>query len=156
LPDQRPTDLQIDLDSGSVATRSQTEIELGNLVCYQDQLISLSPQSVASFVCSAIDWRSSLSSGWPRIRKTSTPFRSKLKVLLQAGSDDESLALLRKAAALAPDRTTVRDLLVKVMMVLMRKDFRRAHRPDGPSSNKLVTDPAQRREVLRWRVQGPH
>jgi len=47
----------------------------------------------------------------------------KAQVLLQAGSADESLALLRKAAALAPDRTTVRDLLVKVMMVLMRKDF---------------------------------
>jgi hypothetical protein len=47
----------------------------------------------------------------------------------------------------------VRALLVKVMMVLMRKDFA-AHVGLTDELDKLVTDPAQRREVLRWRVQG--
>jgi outer membrane protein assembly factor BamB len=54
---------------------------------------------------------------------------------------------------LAPDRPTVRNLLVKVMMELMRKDFA-AHVSLTDELDKLVTDPAQRREVLRWRVQG--
>src|SRR5207248_3043174 len=131
----------------------QTEIELGNLVCYQDQLISLSPQSVASFVLNSERLEKQLEQRLATNPEDIDALSIKAQILLQDGNADESLALLRRASTLAPDRPTVRSLLVKVMMVLMRKDFA-AHVSLTDELDKLVTDPAQRREVLRWRLQG--
>jgi outer membrane protein assembly factor BamB/tetratricopeptide (TPR) repeat protein len=153
LPTSGQQICKIDLDSGSIVSRAQTEVELGNLVCYQDQLISLSPQSVASFVLYSERLEKQLEQRLAAHPEDIDALSIKAQILLQADKADESLSLLRRAAELAPDRTTVRALLVKVMMVLMRKDFA-AHVGLTDELDKLVTDPAQRREVLRWRVQG--
>jgi outer membrane protein assembly factor BamB len=153
LPTSGQQICKIDLDTGAIVSRAQTEIELGNLVCYQDQLISLAPQAVASFVLYSGRLEKQLEQRLAANPDDIDALSIKAQILLQAEKADESLSLLRRAAALAPDRTTVRALLVKVMMVLMRKDFA-AHVGLTDELDRLVTDPAQRREVLRWRVQG--
>ena len=144
---------KIDLDAGSIVSRAQTEVELGNLVCYQDQLISMSPQSVTSFVLLSERLEKQLEQRLATNPQDVEALSIKAQILLQGNKADESLSLLRRAAALAPDRTTVSDLLVKVMMVLVRKDLT-THVGLTDELNKLVTDSAQRREMLRWRVQG--
>lgn len=144
---------KIDLEAGSIVSRAQTEVELGNLVCYQDQLISMSPQSVTSFVLLSERLEKQLEQRLAANPLDVEALSIKAQILLQANKADESLSLLRRAAALAPDRTTVSDLLVKVMMVLVRKDLP-AHVGLTDELNKLVTDASLRREMLRWRVQG--
>ena len=74
LPTSGQQICKIDLDTGTIVGRAQTEVELGNLVCYKDQLISVSPQSVASFVLLSEHWNSSFKSDWLPTRKTSTPW----------------------------------------------------------------------------------
>jgi hypothetical protein len=144
---------KIDLETGQIVARAQTEIELGNLVCYQDQLISQSPQSVASFVLLSEGLQNKLQARLAANPRDVDALALQAQISLQAGNASESLSLLRRAAELAPDRTAVRDLLVKVMLSLVRQDFAK-HAPLTDELEKLVTDPAQRREVLRWRVQG--
>src|SRR5205085_9009967 len=77
----------------------------------------------------------------------------KAQILFQEGNAGESLTLLRRAAEQAPERAMIRTLLVKVMLALVRQDFA-THAALTDELEKLVTDPVQRREVLRYRVQG--
>jgi outer membrane protein assembly factor BamB len=144
---------KIDLDAGAIVSRAQTETELGNLVCYKDQLISLSPQAVASFVLLSEQLEKQLIERLAANPEDLEALALKAQILLQEGKAEESLTLLRRAAVLAPERPTIRNLLVKVMLALVRQDFT-THLPLTDELEKLVTDPAQRREVLRWRVQG--
>jgi outer membrane protein assembly factor BamB/tetratricopeptide (TPR) repeat protein len=144
---------KIDLKTGTIAGRAQTEIELGNLVCYKDQLISVSPQSVASFVLLSEHLEQQLQERLAANPKDIDALALKAQILLQEGKADKSLELLRSAHKLAPDQSTIRSLLVKVMLALVRQDFA-AHAALTDELDKLVTDPVQRREVLRWRIQG--
>src|SRR5205085_5968204 len=77
----------------------------------------------------------------------------KAQILFQEGNAGESLTLLRRAAEQAPERAMIRTLLVKVMLALVRQDFA-THAALTDELEKLVTDAATRREVLRYRVQG--
>lgn len=144
---------KIDLKTGAIAARAQTEIELGNLVCYKDQLISLSPQAVASFVLFNEDLARDLEARLAANSQDVDALALKAQVLLQESKADESLELLRRAGKLAPERTTLQGLLVKVMLALVRQDLAN-NLPLTDELIQLVTDPAQRREVLRYRVQG--
>jgi outer membrane protein assembly factor BamB len=153
LPASGQQIFKIDLDVGTIAGRAQTEIELGNLVCYQDQLISLSPQSVASFVLLSEHLQKQLEERLAANPKDVDSLALKAQILLQEGDAEKSLALLRRAHDLAPERPTIRGLLVKVMLAVVRQDLA-AHLPLTDELDKLVTDPVQRRELLRWRVQG--
>lgn len=145
--------LKIDLNTGKIVAKAQTEVELGNLVCYKDQLISQSAQTVASFVLHSEKLQKLLDD---RLRGNPQDIDALLlqaQILLQEGKSSDSLDLLRKANQIAPDKVTVRGLLAKVMLVLLRQDFA-ANLHLTEELDKLVTDPAQRREVLRFRVQG--
>jgi outer membrane protein assembly factor BamB len=145
--------LKIDLDEGTILAQAQTEIDLGNLVCYQDQLISQSPLHVASFVLLSEHLQKQLDERLAANKSDVEAVSLKAQILLQEGKATESLDLLRRASKLAPQSITVKGLLVKVMLALLRQDFD-SHFALTDELDKLVSDPAQRREVLRWRVQG--
>ncbi len=145
--------LKIDLDTGKVVATAQTEIELGNLVCYKDQLISQSPQTVASFVLHSESLQKQLDARLAANPRDIEALLLRAQILLQEGQADQSLSLLRQAHAIAPEKATVRNLLAKVMLVMLRQDFA-SHLELTEELEQLVTDPAQRREALRFRVQG--
>jgi outer membrane protein assembly factor BamB len=144
---------KIDLDTGMIVSRVQTEVELGNLACYQDHLVSLSPLSVASFVLLSDHLQRQLEERLVANPRDLDALALKAQILLQQAQPDESLALLRRAHELAPDRPTIRNLLIKVMLALVRQDVT-THVALTDELDKLVTDPGQRRELLRWRIQG--
>jgi outer membrane protein assembly factor BamB len=144
---------KIDLDNGTIAGRTQTEVELGNLVCYKDTLISVSPQSVASFVLLSDHLQKELQERLAANPQDIDALALKAQILFQEGNAGESLTLLRRAGEQAPQRAMIRTLLVKVMLALVRQDFA-THAALTDELEKLVTDPVQRREVLRYRVQG--
>lgn len=153
LPTSGQQICKIDLEKGTIVGQTQTEVELGNLVCYQDQLISVSPQCVASFVLLSEHLQQQLQERLAANPQDIDALALKAQILLQTGDADDSLTLLRRAAELAPDRLMIRSLLVKVMLALVRQDVSK-HAALTDELDKLVTDPAQRREILRWRVQG--
>lgn len=145
--------LQIDLHRGTIAGRATTEIELGNLVCYQNELISLSPQAVASFVLLSDALKQQLQQRLAANPQDLEALALQAQILLQEGQPDQALTLLRQAQRLAPQHTTLRHLLVKVLLALVRQDHQ-THLALTEELEQLVTDPAQRREVLRWRAEG--
>jgi outer membrane protein assembly factor BamB len=145
--------LKIDLDEGTIVSRAQTEIELGNVVAYQDQLISVSPQYAASFVLLSEALQQKLEERLAADSRDIEALSLRGQILLQEGKPDESLTLLRRAHELAPEKTVVRELLVKVMLALLRQDLA-AHIELTEELDKLATEPAERREALRWRIQG--
>ncbi len=143
---------KIDLDDGKIVSRAKTEIELGNVVCYKDQLLTQSAQHVAAFFLTEplLAWIDATLKKDPDDPKA---LSLKGQVLLQEGKRKESLELLRRAVAKNPDDLAARSLLVKVMVSLLRDDFA-AHYALAEELDQLVTDPIQRREILRWRAQG--
>jgi outer membrane protein assembly factor BamB len=144
--------LKIDLDEGKIVGRAKTEVDLGNVVCYQDQLISQGPQTVAAFFLSE-PLQARLEEDLKRNPGDLKALALKGQVLLQEGKTTESLDVLRQAHQQDPSSEPIRSLLVKVMLALLRDDFT-AHIGLTDELEKLVTDPAQRREALRWRVKG--
>src|SRR6478672_945078 len=92
---------KIDVEAGTIVGRAQTEIELGNLVCYKDQLISLSPQAVASFVLLSEHLQKQLEERLAANPKDLDALALKAQILLQEGEADQSLTLLRRAYELA-------------------------------------------------------
>ena len=145
--------VQIDLAEGKIVGQAQTEVELGNVVVAHDQLISQGPQTVASFVLLSDELRERLAERLAANPRDSDALALQAQIALQEEKPDESLALLRRAHDLDPGKSHVRNLLVKVMLTLLREDFA-AHLDLTEELDKLVSDPVQRREVLRWRAQG--
>ncbi len=143
---------KLDLDAGQIVSRAKTEIDLGNVVCYKDQFISQSAQHVASFFLTEplLAWIEATLKTDPDNAKA---LSLKGQVLLQDGKREEALDLLRKAVTTNPDDLAAKSLLVKVMLSLLRDDFA-ANFELADELDKLVTDPVQKREVLRWRAQG--
>jgi outer membrane protein assembly factor BamB len=144
--------LKIDLDEGKIVGRAKTEVDLGNVVCYQDQLISQGPQTVAAFFLSE-PLQARLEADLQKNPNDVKALALKSQVLLQEGKSTESLNVLRQAHQIAPDDSGIRTLLVKVIFALLRDDFT-AHAGLTGEVEKLATDPAQRREALRWHVKG--
>ena len=143
---------KIDLDEGKIVSRAKTEIDLGNAVCYKDQLVAQSAQHVASFFLTEplLAWIDDTLQKDPENPKAMS---LKGQVLLQEGKRNESLDLLRRAVAKNPSDLAARSLLVKVMISLLRDDFA-TNFALAEELDQLVTDPVQRREILRWRAQG--
>ncbi|MDX1945761.1 MAG: PQQ-binding-like beta-propeller repeat protein [Pirellulaceae bacterium] len=144
--------LKIDLADGKIVATAKTEIDLGNVVCYQDQLVSQSPQQMAAFYLSE-----------PLVQRIELVLKEnpndaealalKGQILLQEGKKAESLDLLRRAVSKNPENTSAKSLLVKVMLSLLRDDFA-ANFALAEELDQLVTDPAQQREILRFRALG--
>lgn len=144
--------LKIDLEEGKIVGRAKTEVDLGNVVCYKDHLISQSPQTVAAFYLSE-PLQKQLDERLKANPNDAEALALQGQVLLQEGETAESLDVLRRAHQNAPTSEPIRSLLVKVMFALLRDDFS-THIGLTDELEKLVTDPAQRREALRWRVKG--
>ena len=146
--------MKIDLDTGKIAAKAQTEVELGNLVCYKDQLISQSPQTVASFVLLSESLQKQLDE---RLAAESARHRGPAAAGADSAAGRQGRRIAEAAAARPtrslPTRRPSAACLAKVMLAMLRQDFA-ANLELTDELDKLVTDPAQRREVLRFRVQG--
>ena len=144
--------VKIDLASGKIAARATTEITLGNLVCYKDEIISQSSDWIASFYQSeplSERIEATLATNpndiWALTRKG--------EILLQAGDRKESLEALWKAHRLEPGNDATRTMLIKVVLLLLKDDYA-THRDVASKIEGLIDQPAQRRELLRLKAQG--
>ena len=93
---------KINLDTAEIADRARTEVELGNLACFNNELISISPESVASFVLLSKHLEEELSQRLAANPQDLDALSLKAQILLQQDKADESLDLLRRAAKLRP------------------------------------------------------
>ena len=94
---------------GKIVSRAKTEIELGNVICYKDQLLTQSAQYVASFYLTE-PLQAWIDETLKREPDHPKALSLKGQVLLQEGKRTESLDLLRRAVAKNPG-----DLAARLM-----------------------------------------
>jgi outer membrane protein assembly factor BamB len=143
---------RIDLSEGKIVSRAKTEAPLGNVICHQDQLISQSSANVAAYYL-AEPLADRVAETLAKNPDDPEALALQGQILLQAGRREESLAVLRRAAANRPGDLKARSLLVKVMLSLVRDDFA-ANFHLAEELDQLVTDPTTRREILRYKALG--
>lgn len=144
--------LKIDLNQGSIVQTLKTDSTLGNLVAYHDQLISLSPEKLASYYLSeplqkVVDQRLAENNrdAWALARKG--------ELLLQAGDRDGAVGFLKRAYQVTPDDETIRVLLVQTFLTALNDHFK-AHMAEAATIEGLLDEPEMVAEYLRLMAQG--
>lgn len=152
LPTTSQQLLKIDLAKGEIVSRAKTEVTLGNLICYRDELMSVSSDSISSFYLSE-PLRKRIDEALAANPSDTWALTRKGEILLQEGDRAQSLELLRQVRRLAPKDDAAKTLLAKVMLSLLKEDFA-ANAPLVDELEPLIDQPQQRRELLRLRAQG--
>jgi outer membrane protein assembly factor BamB len=146
--------LKLELDSGKVAEKSRTELNLGNLISFEGQIISAGHDQISAFY-RAEHIEALVTEALQKNPNDVQALARMGEILLAKGETQESLELLRRAQQARPDDIRIRGLLARVMLVLLRTDFVN-HHDLVPEARKLITDPVQRRELLRLQAVGMH
>lgn len=144
--------VRFDLDQGRVIERVKTDLPLGNLICYRDEIISQSPAGLSVFPMVA-------------------PLRERVAEMLRANPNDpwaigrqaelltydgkvvEALDLLRRGCQTHPDDADLRALLVVNLMSSLRADFPR-YRALAGELERLIDQPVEREQFLRLMAAG--
>jgi outer membrane protein assembly factor BamB len=143
--------LKIDLDKGEVASRVKTEVPLGNLVCYRDDLLSQSGEGVAAFYLTE-PLRKRTEELLAKNPADAWALARKGEILLQDGQQREAVDLLRQAHKLSPGDEGTRSMLVRVMLSLLKENYEK-HADLADEALQLVGDqPAQARVLSRLRA----
>ncbi len=144
--------VEVDLNKGKIAQRVETPRVLGNLLCYDDQVISQGVDQVAAFyqikpLRRLVDQRlaKSADDAWALARHG--------ELLVNDGQQEQALGVLRRAYELAPRDEAVRTLLVSSFLELLRKDFA-GHVAVAPAIEPQIHLPHQRLEFLRLMAAG--
>jgi outer membrane protein assembly factor BamB len=147
--------LKIDLDKGEIVSRVKTEVTLGNLVCYEDDLVSHSGEMLTAFYLTE-PLRKRVDELLAKNPADVWALTRKGEVLLQDGQAREAVDLLRKAYALKPQDEATRSMLARVMISLLREDYEQ-HADLTEEAVRLVADqPAEARELQRLRAMAMH
>lgn len=143
--------LKIDLDKGEIASRVKTEVPLGNLVCYREDLVSQSGEGLTAFYLTE-PLRKKTEELLAKNPSDAWALARKGEVLLQDGQQREAVNLLRQAHKLTPNDEGTRSMLVRVMLSLLKEDYEK-HADLADEALQLVADqPAQARELSRLRA----
>jgi outer membrane protein assembly factor BamB len=152
LPTTSSELLEVELKSGEITERVKTPRVLGNLLCYNDQVISQGVDRVAAFYqieplrrLVAERLAESADDAWALGRQG--------ELLVHDGQKREALTVLRRANELAPRDETVRTLMVSLFLDLLRQDFAE-HVTVATTIESQIQLPHQRLEFLRLMAAG--
>ncbi len=144
--------VQIDLDAGKIHKRTSTTRVLGNLICFQDEIISQGPDFLAAYY-QAGPLKERVEKTLAENPEAVDALARYGEVLLQEGKRDEALATLWRANALAPDNDMTRALIVDALLDALREDFS-ANARTANEIERLIDRPEQRSEYLRLMAEG--
>lgn len=152
LPTNASQLLKIDLNKGEIAAQVKTGTTLGNLVCYKDELISQTPESISSYYLTE-PLRKRTEELLAKNPDDSWALARKGEILLQDGKQEEALRALRRALVLAPGDAETKGMLARAMLSLLRADFAANKALAAEAEPLLAEQPALRRELLRLKAQ---
>jgi len=154
LPTTTSNLVRIDLDKGSITGRMRTDVPLGNLICYKDEVIAHSATAVSSFYqieplrkLVAARLQESPEDPWALARQG--------ELLLYDGKSREALAALKRAYELDPEDDGVRSLLVTTFLTSLKTDFA-ANRDFAEQVQPLIDLPLQQAEYWQAMAKGFH
>ena len=152
LPTTEKKILKIELATGKVVAEVETNRELGNLICYQNNVVSLGTEWCAAyyqrdFLRTEVDARLERNGNdeWALARRA--------ELLLQDGHRDEALDVLRKTHKLNPDDNAIRVLLVETLLGILRTDFAQ-NTSLIDELEPLIDQPSQLNEFAKLKAVG--
>jgi outer membrane protein assembly factor BamB/tetratricopeptide (TPR) repeat protein len=144
--------VRVDLKTGKIDQQVRTERPLGNLVCYQDEIVSHGVDGLSTFPMIG-PLRKQVAAQLAKNPQDSRTLARLAELQVYDGQRDEALATLRKALELEPASLQLRDQLVQAMLDALQSDFA-GHRKLIPEAEKLLEQPAQRERFLRLMAAG--
>jgi outer membrane protein assembly factor BamB/predicted Zn-dependent protease len=144
--------LKIDLSAGEVARSYETEHALGNLICFQEQVISLTPSKLETYY-QAEPLRELVEAQLKENPDDPDALAQHAELLLQDGNQAEALKSLRRAYELAPENFRIARLLSQTILSGLRTDFAE-YRDIAIELRPLIESPAQQVEYQRLMATG--
>lgn len=143
----------LDLDRGEIEdfVKSRTGVVPGNLICYQDSIISQRGGDIDCFY-QLQPLESRIQAALAGNVKDSEALMYQGQILLERGQPQEAVERLRRSLELVPDPHT-QELLVEGTLELLRSDFT-AHRGLLAELDRLVERHDHRIEYLRLKGSG--
>jgi outer membrane protein assembly factor BamB len=139
--------LKIDVETGKIAEQIPTGRVLGNLICYQDQIISQSVNDLLAFYQTE-PLRARVAADLAKNPDDGDALARQGELLLYDGKQAAALAALRRAYQLKPGDDAIKTLLVQTLMDAMKNDFA-GSQAIAAELESLIDQPAQRVEYLR-------
>ena len=114
--------LQIDVKTGETLKAIELNEPFGNLVCFNDQVISQTPDSLSVYY-QLEPLRQEVSIRLAANDEDIWALSRQSELQLQEGNYDAALTTLRKSMQIAPDDLAIEQLLVRTMLHLLRQDY---------------------------------
>ncbi len=152
LPTSADRLLKIDVKTGDIVEDIATDLTLGNLVAYKDQVISLNVDWLAAYYQTeplrqivADRLAANPSDGWALARQA--------ELLLHDGRHGEALEVFQRAYKLNPEDDSIRASLVRSLLAALRDDFP-SNQTYAVELENLIDQRAEQAEFCRWMAVG--
>ena len=152
LPTSAGRLLKIDINTGQLDKEIETNLVMGNLLAYRDQIVS-----------QGVDWLSVYYQSEPLRRIVTEKLQKnpddvwalarRAELELYDGQRSEALATLQAAFRLAPNDDSVRSLLVTSLLSALRDDFAQ-NQDSARQLEDLIDQPSQQMEYYRLMARG--
>lgn len=152
LPTTTSSLVKISLADGAITERTATPAPLGNLICYKDEVITHSADSVASFYQVA-SLRRRVAKQLEQNADDSWALARQGELFLHDGKSEDALRALRRAHELDPDDDAVRGLFVSTFLTAIKLNFD-AHQELSDQVRPLIELPTQQTEFWRLTAEG--
>ena len=143
---------EIDIQTGNVIDKTKLQKTLGNLICYEDQIISQTPDSLTVYY-QLEPLKTEVATRLAADKDDVWALSRKCELLVQEQLYDEALVVLRSTAELAPNNLGIEQLMIRTMISLLRADYA-TYESLGPELQQLTMTMGQFEEYLQTKAEG--
>lgn len=147
LPTTDKALVKIDLREGQAVEMVRTNLVLGNLICYQDEVISQNVDYLTTYYQTAA-LRRRVARALADNPQDPWALARKAELDLHDGKQEAALAAMRQAVRLDPENDEMRALLVKTLLVELKRDFAK-NQELVSELEPLIKQPRDRAQYLR-------
>jgi outer membrane protein assembly factor BamB len=144
--------LEIDIKTGKIVDKTKLQKTLGNLICYEDQIISQTPDSLTVYYQLA-PLKKEVTARLAADKDDVWALSRKCELLVQEELYDDALIVLRSTAKLAPNDLGIEQLMIRTMISLLRADYA-SYKSLGPELQQLTLTMGQFEEYLQTKAEG--
>ncbi len=144
--------IKIDAATGDILEDIATDMTLGNLVAYKDQVVSLNVDYLSAYYQTeplrtvvADRLAANANDQWALARQA--------ELLLHDGKHSEALQIFQRAYQLNPEDDSIRASLVQSLLAALRDDFA-SNRAHAEELEGLIDQPGEQAEYCRWMALG--
>lgn len=144
--------LKIDLNKGAISQNIETDAVLGNLIAYQDQIISQNVDWLAAYY-QTDSLRQKVAQRLEEDPDDTWALTHRAELLRHDGKHSEALKMFQRAYELRPSDNNIRGSLVQSLLSALRDDFE-TNAELAARLEKLIAQPEERARFCRWMAMG--